>query len=99
MEPIRQTALVLEDMLQTLSGDLSRYPYGPKKVVKPLKAVQESSRAASLVALKNKNNLLIKPRLQPGEYKSNLAKQRMEEMKRMEEQKAFDIEKTEMARI
>ena len=41
-EPIRQTALVLEDMLQVLSGDLPRYPYGPKKVVKPLKAVQES---------------------------------------------------------
>ena len=27
LEPIRQTALILEDMLRVVTGDLSEYPY------------------------------------------------------------------------
>jgi len=31
LEPIRQTALVMEDMLRVVTGDLPKYPYQPKK--------------------------------------------------------------------
>ena len=33
MENIRQTAIVLEDMLRVVTGDLQSYPYQPKKTI------------------------------------------------------------------
>lgn len=33
MENTRQAALVLEDMLRVVSGEMMSYPYQPKKVV------------------------------------------------------------------
>ena len=33
MENTRQAALVLEDMLRVVSGEMASYPYQPKKLV------------------------------------------------------------------
>jgi len=33
MENTRQTALVLEDMLRVVTGEMAAYPFQPKKVI------------------------------------------------------------------
>ena len=72
---------VLEDILKVATGELDRYPYDRKIHVKggTIPAVSSNpSRARSVLALK-KSKIQINQRLPPGEYKSNLAKQRLGE--------------------
>ena len=86
VEPIRQTAEVLEIMLKVVTGELDKYPFNPKKYVKmPQKNPIESPTASSLIATKNKT-ILIKNRLPPGEIMSNNQKQKIEDKKKQEEQ-------------
>ena len=80
LEPIRQTALVIEDMLKVVTGELPKYPFDRKKVVTGAPKIGiDQSRSQSLAALKNKKVQVLQ-RLPPGGYKSNLAKQRQEEL-------------------
>ena len=79
LEPIRQTALCLEDILRTVTGQLDQYPYTKKRVVKSGTTGLEGgrSRAASLAALKNRHSqlssvVMIKQRVAPGERQSKL---------------------------
>lgn len=84
-------------MLKVVSGELPKYPYNPKKYVKS-QLHSQNARAHSVLSLK-KNKIQINQRLQPGEYKSNLAKQRADELKRIEETENLAKEKRDIDRI
>jgi len=97
LEIVRQTALVLEDVLKTVTGEIPKYPYQPRKAVAKGQPGLEQKRSLSL-ALKNKN-IQIKQRTQPGEYKSNLHKQKEEEKLKLEADERNEKERKDMERI
>ena len=89
MEITRQTALVMEDMLKVVSGDLSSYPFHQKK------NVNHQRRAVSL----NAKNVFVRQQKAPDEQLSNLKKQRVEDQHKAEEQEKLDREQKDIARI
>ena len=89
MEITRQTALVLEDMLRAISGDLPSYPF-QKKLMVP-----ETRRVASV----NARSVIVRQQKAPIEQLSNLKKQRQEEQTKTDEEMRIDREKKDIERI
>lgn len=80
LEPIRQTALVLEDMLRAIdSGNLDSYQYS---AVRTLAATEARTQA---LHLRNKGRVMIKQRALPGDTRSRLTLLKLEEKKEKEE--------------
>ena len=109
MENTRQAALVLEDMLKVVSGEIESYPYQPKKVVQKPSHLQApnslhtpaySDQQKRAISLQMKNrNVHVKQRLKPGERISALTKQREEDKIKAEEEEKLEKERKDMERI
>ena len=109
MENTRQAALVLEDMLKVVSGEIESYPYQPKKVVQKPSHLQApnslhtpaySDQQKRAISLQMKNrNVHVKQRLKPGERISALTKHREEDKIKAEEEEKLEKERKDMERI
>ena len=86
-------------MLKVVTGEMPKYPFDRKKVVTGAPKIGiDQSRSQSLAALKNKKVQVLQ-RLPPGGYKSNLAKQRQEELNKKELDEKVEREKKDIERI
>jgi len=85
MENTRQTALVLEDMLRVVSGDLQSYPFQTKKLM-PISLSSYELGGKRAVSLKSGKAVHVHKRMLPGEKSSNLQKKMNDERVKVEEE-------------
>ena len=96
IEPIRQTAACLEDMLKVVTGEMDKYPFAKTKVVG--KVFTSDYKTAPSISSKQ-SSIEVRQRAAVGEKLSNLYKNRQEEKKQIEDTARREKEMKDMARI